>query len=242
MEDSQITLTHGDVVASHGDDYDVIRPSSDEEHSFVFQDYESTLSADSTRNPSGGVLSADKQALAHVLDNLFDLPPSHPVRTALDHEGIEMISDIVGLMEDDIDKMQLPKIFKRRFTKLLDWYYNLDEPTVAVWFSFTSDQYASYVPSYAQPVSAASQANSSLSQVVPDVPKSTPQVYTQSAPSILPGVKRNVQDFPKLTKDDAWFIFKRNFQATACAQALWHVFNPDPDCLYIPVGEAQIHL
>ena len=114
---------------------------------------------------------------------------------------------------------------------------------MALWFTLSSDMFASYIPSYADSKTQKSAASLNSEIQVPEIAISggvQPAISeaTKSL-SILPGVKRNVTDFPKLTSDGEWFIFKRLFKSSASAQGLWHVFNPDPECFYIPVGEQQ---
>ena len=158
-------------------------------------------------------------------------------------EGFERISDLVGLSHLELEELPISPVFVRRFKKLVDWYENQDNPSVALWFTLTSDMFASYIPSYA--VSKAQKTTASVGSEI-QVPDFQTSGGTQMATfeatkslSILPGVKRNVTDFPKLTSDADWFIFKRLFKSSASAQGLWHVFNPDPDCFYLPVGEQQ---
>ena len=148
------------------------------------------------------------------LDEIFELPPNHRVRQALDEEGFERISDLIGLSHQEIEELPISPVFVRRFKKLVDWYENHDNPTVALWFTLTSDMYASYIPSYtaSKPPSVVTSQTASIP--IPDVAVSGAHPSAprqQHIPSVLPGVKRMISDFPKLTNDENWCIFKRLF-------------------------------
>ena len=79
-----------------------------------------TLSADTTHNTMG-MASADVLAFAKVLDDIFELPPGHKVRKALEEEGFERISDLVGLSHSELEELPFSPVFVRRFKKLVDW-------------------------------------------------------------------------------------------------------------------------
>ena len=106
-----------------------------------------TLSSDFTHNTMG-MPSADVLAFHHVLDNVLELPKSSAIRDCIQLESLERISDLIGLEEAELADLNMPKVFQRRFKKLLNWYHNQTSPTVNSWFILTSDQYASYIPSY----------------------------------------------------------------------------------------------
>ena len=199
-----------------------------------------TMSADSTHNTIG-LPPADVLALEHVLDNIYQVSATHPMRDCLRIEGIERISDLIGLSSSEIDELQIPKIFRFRLKKLLDWYVNQPSPSVAVWFTFTCDQYASYIPSFVS-LKSDSSTSSSVCPSPDGIPSSFPAMSSPPQHSFLPGIKRQVNDYPQLKNDDVWFTFKRLFSVTAKSQGLWHVFNPDPDCQYVPVGEQQTYM
>ena len=110
-----------------------------------------------------------------------------------------------------MEELPISPVFVRRFKKLVDWYEHQENPSVALWFTLSSDMFASYIPSYTDSKAQKSTASLNSEIQVPEIAISCgAQAVNSEATkllSILPGVKRNVTDFPKLTSDGDWFIF-----------------------------------
>ena len=165
----------------------------------------------------------DERALQHVLDNV------------LKHEYFALIFDAIGvlttddfLMVDpkdlrdqycmrDADKIKLNAMQIGMVKKVQSWYYNQTHRTSAIWFTLNQESLADFV------------RQGPASKTKETRPK------TDVGPKMLEGVKRSVQDYPKLRDDKMWMSWHRSFVAVAATHALTDVIDPN----YTPTKEEE---
>ena len=205
-----------------------------------FESYASTLS------PTEGsfrIASDDVLAISWLLDVVLDIPERSPLRDELLAMGIERGSDLLGLEKDDFPR-SIPIAHVKRLLKAADWFQQQSDPVPKTWWQLTLDAFSAYVPSFSQPSKPASvvstnSTHSSATLATVPVPApvtsstalATPGAST-SYPTLLPGIKRVISDYPKLQKDEQWYFWKRVFKTTAASHSIWHVF--DTDVIFVP--------
>jgi len=192
----------------------------------------STLSTPSTSTSKG------ERALYHVLNNVLRIPSDSALRVVFADQGIDCISDILEFETDEFLQMGITLAHSKRLSKLQSWYRALDSPSVDSWFDLDADGFASFT----RPVGVTVPPPAVTSSSSTDINQQTPTTSTRVLPSILPGLKRIVSDFPKLQKDSRWYNFKTRFRCVAQAQQIWHVF--DTEAIYVPNpdDEYQMHM
>ena len=170
-----------------------------------------------SRTPEGAlehilrIFQADKFRLIFALAGIDDI---HDLLTL---DDISILKEECALdSENKVISLTIVEI--ARLKKLVSWYYAQENPELSTWFELTPDNFKSKV----------------LASTPPKVTLPTPSIHSTSTdsttPSMLPGVKRCITDYPRLREDKMWMSFNRVLCAMAATHALSEVLDPT----YVP--------
>jgi hypothetical protein len=168
-----------------------------------------------------------KEALNHVLKVL----DNKKYDAIFEDAGIEdmdnfLLIDInelksISILDDETTKMVTLNLVEiGRLKKMTDWFELQGTLEPDVWLKF-NDQSLKEMLCPAQ------------------VPMSPPNVTMSSTPKVTPGilsgVKRNINEYPKLRDDKMWMSFNRTLLSLAATHDLSEVFDPS----YVPTNETM---
>ena len=179
--------------------------------------------------------SEAKDALAHVIKNVFKLPDDNPLSKAFAKDGITDIHDLLIMSDGEVDSLvyddenQVETVLPRSY-KFMLWiikqYYIYQQsqgsPIGDDWTSLTSDEYNEF--------------RTSMALIAPLVAIGTPNVSSSSITSTSSRTQDPIADFKKGIKWDAtlftlfkdemqWDAWQQNTLAQARAQGVEDVLD-----------------
>ena len=105
--------------------------------------------------------AAQATALAHVLDNVFQVGPNHPLRAFLASEDVDLIFDLIRYDELQLMETTFPgtngndrKLSMTTVNKLMDlraWFLQQDNHTPSVFMALTADDFDTFCTPTAEP-------------------------------------------------------------------------------------------
>ena len=197
-------------------------------------------------SPSGRVLNEEEQILEHVLDVL-----NRPIFNDIFEEA--GISDIYDLLYADLDELKELTTLDAKGSLLrlkvadlsilkrsIEWFQSQPNRNIHTWMEFSLNKLQSHVatdrPLTIHPMPATSSISSAPILNSPAGP--TPSVV----PDVLPGISRNLADYPKLREDKLWLSFDRGLRSLAAIHALDDVLNPTYSLPTTEPALGQFHL